>query len=170
MGVVLDYVAKKFGFDKLDCILTYNNANIHDVRLLNYLDRWNKYNIGIAQGGSAYQGLLTQKGPQSSFPHQPEFAECGKRAAEEIRKLSQKYYGDTYDEDAISRLAFLFTHSFKDISTVLVGTNSVNEMKRNIDYLLDGNYNVDTSQMNENDEEIVRYLQKEIFVDIMNVG
>ena len=34
--VVLDYVAKKFGFDKIDTILTYNNANIPDVRLMNY--------------------------------------------------------------------------------------------------------------------------------------
>merc|ERR1712187_961324 len=85
-------------------------------------------------------------------------------------KLSQKYYGDAYDEDAISRLAFLYTHSFKDIATVLVGTNTVNEMKRNIDYLLDGNYDIEQSEMNANDREMVRYLQKEIFVDIMNVG
>ena len=168
--VVLDYVAKKFGYDKLDTILNYNNANIPDVRLMNYIDRWKKYNIGVIQGGSAYQGLLTTKGPQSSFPHQKEFVECGKIAAEEAKKLSQKYYGDKYDEDAISRLAFLYTHSFKDISTVLIGTNTVKEMERNIDYILDGNYDDVESKMNENDEEMVRYLQREIFVDIMNVG
>jgi len=168
--IVMDYVAKKFGYHKIDTFLTYNNYNIPDVKLLNFMDRMNKYNIGIIQGGSTYHGLLTAKGPPSWFPHQSEFVISGKIAANEIQRMSQKYYGDKYAQDAISRIAFLFTHSLKDIGTVLIGTNTVNEMKRNIDYVLDANYDDINSELNENDQEMVRYLQTEIFADIMNLG
>ena len=170
--VVMDYVAKKFGYDKIDTFLTYNNYNIPDIKLLNYMDRLNKYNIGIIQGGSSYQGLLTNKGPQSWFPHQSEFKQCGKFAREEIINISRQYYGNKYDQDAISRLAFLFTHTNNDIHTVLVGTNTLNEMKRNIDYLLDGNYYIKDNEceLNENDKMMIKYLQCDIFADIMNVG
>lgn len=168
--IVMDYVLRQFGYDKIDVILTYNNYNIPDIKLLNFIDRLNKYNIGIIQGGSTYHGLLTSKGPQSWFPHQKEFIKYGKLAVNEINNISKKYYGDKYNDDAISRLAFLFTHSLKDISTVLVATNTLNEMKRNINYILDGNYDTDKCELNHNDKIMVKYLQSEIFADIMNIG
>jgi len=178
---VLDYVMKQYGYDKIDTIITYNKYILFDTRLLNFIQRFKKYNIGIIHGGTTGLGLLTLQGPPSWNTAPKPFIQACNNAIQylqSLQSLQSKNNNNNNNNNIdniidnnkynIARLAFLFTHNLQDIHTTLIGWTNTQQFYSNIQWLsqyIDNNY-----QLTEEDQTMIQYLQNNIFHDVMNIG
>ena len=146
--IVMDYVARKFGYGKISSFLNYNNWNITNETLRNYAPRFRKYDIGFMQGGITMLGLLTPQGPQP-WNNAPE--EWKEICAEAVKMIYDRTKGSTQEKrESVLRLGFLHGMMNEDISTLLVGATSVEQLSNNIRWM-----NESICQLTDDDLELI---------------
>ncbi|XP_060065389.1 uncharacterized protein LOC132545707 isoform X2 [Ylistrum balloti] len=107
---------------KIDTILTYCHACMNDNSLADYLPYFKEKGVGVVNASPIGMGLLTDRGPASWHPAQPDIKDtCAKAAA---------YCRDKGVD--ISRLALAFTFQ-QPIPTTLFSTASLVNAKKNFD-------------------------------------
>jgi len=161
--IVMDYVSRMYGYDKISSFLNYNNWNITNETLRNYAPRLRKYDIGFMQGGVTMMGLLTPQGPQE-WNNAPE--ELKVVCKEAVRMVHDRTKGsDREKRESILRLGFLHGMANDDISTILVGPTSVEQLANNIKWVTEGN-----GKLTEEDWALIKELQEGVFANTMHLG
>ena len=164
--ICIDYVARKYGYDKISTILTYCQYNLTDESLNHFMPRLKKYDIGIMQGGVTAMGLLTPQGPPSWHPASDSLKQ---KCLEGIEIVKEKTKGNDKQKDmAILRLSFLHGMENKALHTILVGPTNTKQLENNINWVKEGIN--DSGYLNDDDKELIEYLQYNVFADIMNLG
>lgn len=161
--IVMDYVARMYGYDKISSFLNYNNWNITNETLKNYAPRLRKYDIGLMQGGVTMMGLLTPQGPQEWNNAPDSWKEICKEAVQIVYDRTKG--SEKQKRESILRLGFLHGISNEDIGTLLVGATSVEQLKNNIKWIADAH-----DGLTEEDLELIHELQHGVFADMMNLG
>ncbi|KAH9611662.1 hypothetical protein KSS87_018622 [Heliosperma pusillum] len=124
-GLPLDiytYVLDRVPPGTIDVILSYCHFCINDSTLEDLLPYLKSKGVGVINASPLSMGLHTENGPPDWHPASDEIkAAC--RAAAEYCKQNRK---------SISKLALQYSLSNKELSTVLVGMNSVKQVEENV--------------------------------------
>ena len=95
---------------------------MNDQTLLEYIDEFKQYNVGIISASPISMGLLSNRGPPPWHPATPEIKNACQHAAE---------YCQSVDVD-ISKLAMNFSLGVEEVATTLVSTASLANLQKNI--------------------------------------
>ncbi|GMI71990.1 L-galactose dehydrogenase [Hibiscus trionum] len=106
----------------IDVILSYCHYSINDSTLEDLLPYLKTKGVGIISAAPLAMGLLTELGPPEPHPASPELKSACQAAAVYCKEKGKN----------ISKLALQYNLSNKDISSVLVGMDSVKQMEENI--------------------------------------
>ncbi|KGN43790.1 L-galactose dehydrogenase isoform X1 [Cucumis sativus] len=119
---IFTYVLDRVPPGTVDVILSYCHYSINDSTLLDLLPYLKSKGVGIISASPLAMGLLTDQGPPEWHPASPELKSACQAAAAHCRKKGKN----------ISKLAIQYSLVNKDISTVLVGMNSVGQVEENV--------------------------------------
>ncbi|XAR52982.1 L-galactose 1-dehydrogenase [Bertholletia excelsa] len=119
---IFTYVLDRVPPGTVDVILSYCHYSINDSTLEDLLPYLKSKGVGVISASPLAMGLLTESGPPEWHPASPELKAACKAAAD---------YCKDKDKD-ISKLALQYSLSNIDISTVLVGMNSVKQVEDNV--------------------------------------
>ncbi|OMO75361.1 Aldo/keto reductase [Corchorus capsularis] len=108
----------------VDVILSYCHYSINDSTLEDLLPYLKNKGVGVISAAPLAMGLLTENGPPAPdrHPAPPELKSACQAAAAYCKQKGKN----------ISKLAMQYSLSNKDISTVLVGMNSVKQVEENV--------------------------------------
>jgi len=112
----------------VDCILSYGHYSLNNTALTNLIPNLKSKGIGIISAAALSQGLLTEKGVPSWHAASDELKTACKKAIDlcESKKVS------------LPKLALQFAyHTNEDISSILVGIASCDELEKNIRWMFD---------------------------------
>ena len=110
---------------ELDVVLSYCHHTLNDASLRDLLPYLMSKNVGIINASPLAMGLLTERPLPSWHPAPPEIrAACAQAAA----------YCRSKGVD-IARLALQFSVSNPDIATTLVGIGSLEDLRRNVQWI-----------------------------------
>eukprot|EP00117_Sycon_ciliatum_P031059 scpid55357/ scgid24366/ D-arabinose 1-dehydrogenase; NAD(+)-specific D-arabinose dehydrogenase len=129
----------------IDSILTYCRYSLNDTSLLGLLDFLVERGIGIVNASPISMGLLSNRGPPEWHP-----------ATEEIRvacKAAAEYCSERGID--IAKLAMAFSLAHTTISTTLVSTSSIANLRRNLAAV--------TAVLTEDEKAAMEHVRKEIF-------
>ncbi|KAG0490748.1 hypothetical protein HPP92_007611 [Vanilla planifolia] len=121
------YVLDRVPPGSVDVILSYCHYGINDSTLLDLLPYLKSKNVGVISASPLAMGLLTEDGPPDWHPASPELKSACRAAALYCKEEGQN----------ISKLALQYSLMNKDISTVLVGMNSVVQVEDNVSAALE---------------------------------
>ncbi|GMH17917.1 hypothetical protein Nepgr_019758 [Nepenthes gracilis] len=124
-GLPLDiytYVLDRVLPGTIDVILSYCHHCINDSTLEELLPYLKSKGVGVINASPLSMGLLTENGPPDWHPASPELKAACKAAATYCKENGKN----------ISKLALQYSLSHKDISSVLVGMNSVRQVEENV--------------------------------------
>ncbi|KAF2320716.1 hypothetical protein GH714_030277 [Hevea brasiliensis] len=113
-------VSTKCGRYKEGLILVLKDIN--DSTLVDLLPYLKSKSVGIISASPLAMGLLTENGPPEWHPASPELKSACQAAAAYCKDKGK----------SITKLAVQYSLSNKDISTVLVGMNSVGQVEENV--------------------------------------
>ncbi|KAK9166132.1 hypothetical protein Scep_001323 [Stephania cephalantha] len=119
---VFSYVIDRVAPGSVDVILSYCHYGINDDTLEGMLPYLKSKGVGVISASPLAMGLLTDNGPPEWHPASVELKSACKAAAAHCREKGKN----------ISKLAMQYSLSNKDISTVLVGMNSVKQVEENV--------------------------------------
>ncbi|KAG8368570.1 hypothetical protein BUALT_Bualt15G0059200 [Buddleja alternifolia] len=119
---IFTYVLDRVPPGTVDVILSYCHYGINDSTLEDLLPYLKSKGIGIISASPLAMGLLTESGPPKWHPASPELQAACQAAAAYCKEKGKN----------ISKLALQYSLSNKDISTVLVGMNSVKQVDENV--------------------------------------
>ncbi|KAJ4843102.1 hypothetical protein Tsubulata_002878 [Turnera subulata] len=122
---IFTYVLDRVPPGSIDVILSYCHFGINDSTLVDLLPYLKSKGVGVISASPLAMGLLTENGPPEWHPASPELKAC----------LSACQAAATYCKDKgknISKLAMQYSLTNKDISSVLVGMNSVRQVEQNV--------------------------------------
>ncbi|KDP35919.1 hypothetical protein JCGZ_09891 [Jatropha curcas] len=119
---IFTYVLDRVPPGTVDVILSYCHYSINDSTLLDILPYLKSKGVGIISASPLAMGLLTENGPPEWHPASPELKSACQAAAAYCKEKGKN----------ISKLAMQYSLSNKDISTVLVGMNSVRQVEENV--------------------------------------
>uniref|UniRef100_A0A2P2JIL5 NADP-dependent oxidoreductase domain-containing protein n=1 Tax=Rhizophora mucronata TaxID=61149 RepID=A0A2P2JIL5_RHIMU len=119
---IFTYVLDRVPPGTVDVILSYCHYGINDSTLLDLLPYFKSKGVGIISASPLAMGLLTENGPPEWHPASPELKSACQAAAAYCKEKGKN----------ISKLAMQYSLANKDISTVLVGMNSVKQVEENV--------------------------------------
>lgn len=113
---------------KIDVVLTYCRYTLNDRSLLDSLSFFEEHDVAVINASPFAMGLLTDAGPPSWHSATPETKAAAAEAAEYCRDQGTD----------LTRLALYFSTSNPQIPTTLVGCQTLEELRANIDVLKNG--------------------------------
>lgn len=113
---------------RIDVVLTYSRYNLIDDSLLEYMDFFQKENIGVICGSGHAMGLLTNDGPPSWHPASKETKEIC-RSASELCKAN---------DIELARLAMDHFIRLEGAATFLSGMQNSKQLGENLGVYLNG--------------------------------
>ncbi|KVI01865.1 L-galactose dehydrogenase [Cynara cardunculus var. scolymus] len=119
---IFSYVLDRVPLGTVDVILSYCHYSINDTTLEDLLPYLKSKGVGVISASPLAMGLLTESGPPEWHPASPELKAACQTAAAFCKKKGKD----------ISKLAMQYSMSNKDISTVLVGMKSVEQVQVNV--------------------------------------
>ncbi|XP_050212008.1 L-galactose dehydrogenase [Mercurialis annua] len=119
---IFTYVLDRVPPGAVDVILSYCHFSINDTTLEDLLPYLKSKGVGIISASPLAMGLLTENGPPEWHPASPELKSACQAAASHCKNKGKN----------ISKLAMQYSLSNKDIASVLVGMNSVSQVKENV--------------------------------------
>ncbi|KAK1418260.1 hypothetical protein QVD17_27403 [Tagetes erecta] len=119
---IFSYVLDRVPPDTVDVILSYCHYGINDTTLEDLLPYLNSKGVGVISASPLAMGLLTESGPPEWHPASPELKAACQTAAAFCKKKGKD----------ISKLAMQYSLCNKDISTILVGMKSVEQVQHNV--------------------------------------
>ncbi|PON55124.1 Aldo/keto reductase/potassium channel subunit beta [Parasponia andersonii] len=119
---IFTYVLDRVPPGTVDVILSYCHYSINDSTLDDLIPYLKSKGVGVISASPLAMGLLTESGPPEWHPASSELRSACKAAAA---------YGKEKGKN-ISKLALQYSLSNKDISSVLVGMNSIRQVEENV--------------------------------------
>ncbi|KAJ6777357.1 hypothetical protein OIU74_001356 [Salix koriyanagi] len=119
---VFTYVLDRVPPGTVDVILSYCRYSINDSTLEDLLPYLKSKGVGVISASPLAMGLLTENGPPEWHPASAELKSTCQAAAAFCKAKGKN----------ISKLAMQYSLANKDISSVLVGMNSVRQVKENV--------------------------------------
>ncbi|KAB5520641.1 hypothetical protein DKX38_024960 [Salix brachista] len=119
---VFTYVLDRVPPGSVDVILSYCRYSINDSTLADLLPYLKSKGVGVISASPLAMGLLTENGPPEWHPASAELKSTCQAAAAFCKAKGKN----------ISKLAMQYSLANKDISSVLVGMNSVRQVKENV--------------------------------------
>ncbi|MED6169513.1 hypothetical protein PIB30_021972 [Stylosanthes scabra] len=119
---IYTYVLDRVPPGSVDVILSYCHYSINDSTLEDLLPYLKSKGVGIISASPLAMGLLTESGPPQWHPASPELKSACQAAAACCKKKGKN----------ISKLAMQYSLLNKDITTVLVGIKSVEQVEQNV--------------------------------------
>nr|ACB11586.1 L-galactose dehydrogenase [Actinidia latifolia] len=119
---VFTYVLDRVPPGTVDVILSYCHYSINDSTLEDLLPYLKSKGVGVISASPLAMGLLTESGPPEWHPASPELKATCQAAAAHCKEKGRN----------ISKLAMQYSLSNKDISSILVGMNSVKQVEENV--------------------------------------
>ncbi|KAJ4716043.1 L-galactose dehydrogenase [Melia azedarach] len=119
---IFTYVLDRVPPGTVDVILSYCHYSINDSTLEDLLPYLKSKGVGVISASPLSMGLLTDNGPPEWHPASLELKSACKAAAACCKEKGKN----------ISKLAMQYSLSNKEISSVLVGMNSVRQVEENI--------------------------------------
>uniref|UniRef100_A0A7N0TN35 NADP-dependent oxidoreductase domain-containing protein n=1 Tax=Kalanchoe fedtschenkoi TaxID=63787 RepID=A0A7N0TN35_KALFE len=119
---VFTYVLDRVPPGTVDVVLSYCRYGINDTALDDLIPYLKGKGVGVISASPLAMGLLTEAGPPDWHPAAPELKAACRAAAAHCKSKGKN----------ISKLSLQYSLSNKDISTVLVGMNSVKQVEENI--------------------------------------
>nr|AAO18639.1 galactose dehydrogenase [Actinidia deliciosa] len=119
---VFTYVLDRVPPGTVDVILSYCHYSINDSTLEDLLPYLKSKGVGVISASPLAMGLLTESGPPEWHPASPELKAACQAAAAHCKEKGRN----------ISKLAMQYSLSNKDISSILVGMNSVKQVEENV--------------------------------------
>lgn len=115
------YVLDRVPPGTVDVILSYCHYSINDSTLEDLLPYLKSKGVGVISASPLSMGLLTENGPPEWHPASPEIKAACRDAVAYCKNEGKN----------ISKLALQFSLSNKEISSVLVGMNSIRQVEEN---------------------------------------
>ncbi|KAF3434603.1 hypothetical protein FNV43_RR21688 [Rhamnella rubrinervis] len=119
---IFTYVLDRVPPGTVDVILSYCHYSINDSTLEGLIPYLKSKGVGVISASPLAMGLLTESGPPEWHPASPELKSSCQAAAAYCKGKGKN----------ISKLAMQYSLSNKDISSVLVGMNSVRQVEENV--------------------------------------
>ncbi|XP_050363122.1 L-galactose dehydrogenase [Argentina anserina] len=119
---VFTYVLDRVPPGTVDVVLSYCHYSINDSALEDLLPYLKSKGVGVISASPLAMGLLTERGPPEWHPASPELKSACQAAAAYCKERGKN----------ISKIALQYSLSNKDISSVLVGMNSVKQVEENV--------------------------------------
>ncbi|KAH8519842.1 hypothetical protein Peur_038766 [Populus x canadensis] len=119
---VFTYVLDRVPPGTVDVILSYCHYSVNDSTLVDLLPYLKSKGVGVISASPLAMGLLTENGPPEWHPASAELKSACQAAAAFCKAKGKN----------ISKLAMQYSLANKDISSVLVGMNSVRQVKENV--------------------------------------
>lgn len=119
---VFTYVLDRVPPGTVDVILSYCRYSVNDSTLVDLLPYLKSKGVGVISASPLAMGLLTENGPPEWHPASAELKSACQAAAAFCKAKGKN----------ISKLAMQYSLANKDISSVLVGMNSVRQVKENV--------------------------------------
>lgn len=119
---IFTYVLDRVPPGTVDVILSYCHYGINDSALEDLLPYLKSKGVGVISASPLAMGLLTENGPPEWHPASNELKAACQAAADFCKEKGKN----------ISKLAMQYSLSNKDISSVLVGMNSVQQVEENV--------------------------------------
>jgi L-galactose dehydrogenase len=119
---VFTYVLDRVPPGSVDVILSYCHYSINDTSLEDLLPYLKSKGVGVITASPLSMGLLTENGPPQWHPAPSELKSACAAAAAHCKAKGKN----------ISKLALQYSLKNKDIASVLVGMNSVQQVRENI--------------------------------------
>lgn len=115
------YVLDRVPPGTVDVILSYCHYSINDSTLEDLLPYLKSKGVGVISASPLSMGLLTENGPPEWHPASPEIKAACRGAVAYCKNEGKN----------ITKLALQFSLSNKEISSVLVGMNSIRQVEEN---------------------------------------
>lgn len=119
---IFTYVLDRVPPGSVDVILSYCHYSINDTSLEDLLPYLKSKGVGVITASPLSMGLLTENGPPEWHPASSELKSACAAAAAHCKTKGKN----------ISKLALQYSLKNKDIASVLVGMNSVQQVRENI--------------------------------------
>ncbi|NP_001281014.1 L-galactose dehydrogenase [Malus domestica] len=119
---IFTYVLDRIPAGMVDVVLSYCHYGINDSTLEDLILYLKSKGVGIISASPLAMGLLTENGPPEWHPASAELKSACRAAAVYCKERGNN----------ISKLALQYSLSNKDISSVLVGMNSINQVEENV--------------------------------------
>ncbi|KAK1359154.1 L-galactose dehydrogenase [Heracleum sosnowskyi] len=119
---IFTYVLDRVPPGTVDVILSYCHYGINDSALEDLLPYLKSKGVGVISASPLAMGLLTENGPPEWHPASNELKAACQAAAVFCKEKGKN----------ISKLAMQYSLSNKDIASVLVGMNSVQQVEENV--------------------------------------
>ncbi|GJS84743.1 L-galactose dehydrogenase [Tanacetum coccineum] len=119
---IFTYVLDRVPLGTVDVILSYCHYGINDTALEDLIPYLKSKGVGVISASPVSMGLLTENGPPEWHPASAELQAACQTAAAFCKKKGKN----------ISKLAMQFSLCNRDISTILVGMKSVEQVQVNV--------------------------------------
>ncbi|PKA50467.1 L-galactose dehydrogenase [Apostasia shenzhenica] len=119
---IFTYVLDRVPPGSVDVILSYCHYGINDSTLADLLPYLKSKGVGVISASPLAMGLLTENGPPDWHPASSELKTICRAAAIHCKEKGT----------SISKLSLQYSLINKDISSVLVGMNSVGQVEENV--------------------------------------
>ncbi|VAI27462.1 unnamed protein product [Triticum turgidum subsp. durum] len=119
---IFTYVLDRVPPGSVDLVLSYCHYGINDTALVDLLPYLKSKGVGVISASPLAMGLLTDNGPPEWHPAPEELKLACRTAADHCRKKGKH----------ITKLAMKYSLMNNEISTVLVGMNSPEQVEENV--------------------------------------
>ncbi|XP_057788023.1 L-galactose dehydrogenase [Salvia miltiorrhiza] len=119
---IFTYVLDRVPPGTVDVVLSYCHYGVNDSTLEDLIPYLKSKGVGIISASPLAMGLLTESGPPEWHPASVELKAACQDAAAYCKEKGKN----------ISKLSLQYSLSNKDISTILVGMNSVKQVDENV--------------------------------------
>lgn len=138
---IFPYVLDRVPPGSVDVILSYCHYSINDSSLEDLLPYLKSKGVGVISASPLSMGLLTESGPPEWHPAPSELKAACAAAATHCKAKGKN----------ISKLALQYSLKNKDISSILVGMNSIQQVQENVAAAIEANkgQNIDEELLKE---------------------
>ncbi|XP_062204075.1 L-galactose dehydrogenase-like [Phragmites australis] len=119
---IYNYVLDRVPLASVDVILSYCHYGINDTSLVDLLPYLKGKGVGVISASPLAMGLLTDNGPPEWHPATAELKSACRAAVDHCRKKGK----------SITKLAMQYSLMNNEISTVLVGMSSSEQVEENV--------------------------------------
>ncbi|KAK1300061.1 L-galactose dehydrogenase [Acorus calamus] len=137
---IFTYVLDRVPPGSVDVILSYCHYGINDTTLQDLIPYLQNKGVGIISASPLSMGLLTETGPPDWHPASAELKSACRAAAVHCKEKGKN----------ISKLSLQYSLATKEISSVLVGMNSLQQVEENVAAAVElANHGVDSELLFE---------------------
>ncbi|KAJ0967751.1 hypothetical protein J5N97_024668 [Dioscorea zingiberensis] len=119
---IFTYVLDRVPPGSVDVVLSYCHYSINDSTLVDLLPYLKSKGVGVISASPLAMGLLTENGPPEWHPASSELKSACRAAANHCKDKGKN----------ISKLALQYSLTNKEVSSILVGMNSVKQVEENV--------------------------------------